>query len=149
MTLFERLEADLAEARRRSDERALAALGLLKSEVVNVSKEAGFKGSIDDALVIGAARREIKRREESAEAFATAGRTGAADRERAAARVLESYLPTQLTDEQLEAELRGIVDDLKPGGPNAFGMVMKEASQRLAGRAEGSRIAGVARRLLG
>ena len=149
MTLFERLEADLAEARRRSDERALAALGLLKSEIVNASKEAGFKGSIDDALVIGAARREIKRREESAEAFTAAGRTGAADRERAAAHVLESYLPQQLTDEQLEAELRRIVDELKPGGSNAFGMVMKEASKRLAGRAEGSRIAGVARRLVG
>lgn len=149
MTLFERLESDLAEARRRSDERALAALGLLKSEVVNTSKEAGFKGSIDDALVIGAARREIKRREESAEAFAAAGRTAAADRERAAARVLESYLPQQLSDEQLEAELRGIVDELKPSGPNAFGMVMRDASKRLAGRAEGSRIAAMARRLVG
>jgi uncharacterized protein YqeY len=149
LTLFERLESDLSEARRRSDQAALAALGLLKSEVVNASKEADFKGSVDDALVIATARKEIKRRQESADAFAGAGREEAAERERAAARVIEVYLPQQLSDEELERELRRIIDDLKPSGPGAFGMVMKDASQKLAGRAEGSRIAATARRLIG
>ena len=140
MSLFQKLETDLAEARRRSDSIALGSLGLLKSEVVNASKEAGFAGSIDDALVIGTVRKEIKRRQESADAYSSAGRTEAAERELAAAEVLKPYLPAQLGP---------VIEEVKPSGPAGFGMVMKEASLRLAGRAVGSDIAATAKRLLG
>lgn len=148
MPLFQQIESDLARARRSSDEVAVASLGLLKSEVVNTSKEAGFTGSIDDSLVIATVRKELKRRQETAEAYDGAGRTEQAARERAAADVLRPYLPAQLSDPELEAELRRIIADVKPDGPAGFGAVMKEASQRLAGRATGSDIAAVARRLL-
>jgi uncharacterized protein YqeY len=149
MGLFQKLESDLAEARRRSDRIALGSLGLLKSEVVNASKEAGFAGYIDDALVIGTVRKEIKRRQESADAYSSAGRTEAAEKELAAAEVLKPYLPAQLSPAELEAELRKVIDDVKPSGPGGFGMVMKEANLRLAGRAAGSDIAATAKRLLG
>jgi len=149
MSLFQKLETDLAEARRRSDSIALGSLGLLKSEVVNASKEAGFAGSIDDALVIGTVRKEIKRRQESADAYSSAGRTEAAERELAAAEVLKPYLPAQLGPAELEAEVRKVIEEVKPSGPAGFGMVMKEASLRLAGRAVGSDIAATAKRLLG
>jgi uncharacterized protein YqeY len=149
MNLFQRLEADLAEARRRSDAVALGSLGLLKSEVVNASKESGFSGSIDDALVIGTVRKEIRRRQESADAYASAGRAEAAQKELAAADVLKPYLPAQLGPAELEAELRKVIEDVKPSGPAGFGMVMKEANNRLAGRAAGSDIAATAKRLLG
>ncbi|TMC13748.1 MAG: GatB/YqeY domain-containing protein [Chloroflexi bacterium] len=148
MSLFQKLETDLAEARRRSDAVALGSLGLLKSEVVNASKEAGFSGSIDDALVIGTARKEIKRRQESAAAYTSAGRTEAAERELAAAEVLKPYLPAQLGPAELEAELRKVIADIEPSGPAGFGQVMKEANLRLAGRASGSDIAATAKRLL-
>jgi uncharacterized protein YqeY len=149
MNLFQRLEADLAEARRRSDAVALGSLGLLKSEVVNASKESGFSGSIDDALVIGTVRKEIRRRQESADAYTSAGRAEAAQKELAAADVLKPYLPAQLGPAELEAELRKVIEDVKPSGPAGFGMVMKEANNRLAGRAAGSDIAATAKRLLG
>jgi uncharacterized protein len=149
MSLFQKIEEDLAGARRRSDEVALASLGLLKSEVVNASKEAGFKGSIDDALVIGVARKELKKRQESAEAYSGAGRAEAAKRELAAAEVIRPFLPAQLSAAELEAELRRIIDEVKPSGPSGFGLVMKEANQRLAGRAAGGEIAATAKRLLG
>src|ERR1700704_3402153 len=130
MSLFQKIEDDLAAARRRSDAVALGSLGLLKSEVVNASKEAGFTGSIDDSLVISVARKELKRRQESADAYAAAGRADAAQR--------------GLGGEALEAELRAIIDEVRPSGPAGFGMVMKEASSRLAGRAAGSDIAATA-----
>jgi len=149
MSLFQKIEDDLADARRRSDQVALASLGLLKSEVVNASKEAGFKGSIDDALVIGVARKELKKRQESADAYSGAGRAEAAERELAAAAVIKSFLPAQLSAGELEAELRQIIDEVKPSGPAGFGMVMKEANQRLAGRAAGGEIAATAKRLIG
>jgi uncharacterized protein len=149
MSLFQKIEDDLAAARRRSDAVALGSLGLLKSEVVNASKEAGFTGSIDDSLVISVARKELKRRQESADAYAGAGRADAAQRELAAAAFVEPFLPAQLSGEALEAELRAIIEEVKPSGPAGFGMVMKQASSRLAGRAAGSDIAATAKRLLG
>lgn len=149
MGLYERIDEDISSARRRSDEVTLAALSVLKSEVVNASKEAVNRGSVDDALVISVARKEIKRRQESAEAFSGAGREESAERERSMASVVAGYLPEQLSQDELEQEVRAIIDQLQPSGPGAFGMVMKEASQRLAGRAEGGQIAATARRLLG
>jgi uncharacterized protein YqeY len=149
MSLFQKLEDDLAAARRRSDAVALGSLGLLKTEVINASKESDFKGEIDDALVIGVARKEIKRRQESADAYTGAGRTEAALREQAAAAVIKPYLPAQMDPAELEAELRKIIAELKPSGPAGFGMVMKQANQRLSGRAAGSEIAAAAKRLLG
>jgi len=149
MSLFQKIEDDLAAARKRSDQVALSSLGLLKSEVVNASKEAGFKGTIDDALVIGVARKEMKRHQESADAYSGAGRADAAQREMEAASFIEPYLPAQLSPAALEIEVQAIIDELKPAGPGAFGMVMKEANRRLAGRAQGAEIAATAKRLLG
>ena len=149
MSLFQKIEDDLAAARRRSDAIALGSLGLLKSEVVNVSKEAGFQGSIDDATVLAVVRKELKRRQESADAYTGAGRPEAAERELAAAAVLKPYLPAQLGPEELEAEIRRVVEEVKPQGPAGFGRVMKEAHLRLAGRATGAEIAATAKRLIG
>jgi uncharacterized protein YqeY len=149
VSLFQRIEDELVNARRRSDAVALGSLGLLKTEVINASKESGFKGQIDDALVIGVARKELKRRQESADAYTGAGRSEEARREQAAAAVLKPFLPAQMEGPELEAELRRIIDELKPSGPAGFGMLMREANQRLSGRAAGSEIAATAKRLLG
>jgi uncharacterized protein YqeY len=147
--LYERVEADLFDARKRRDELALNTLGILKSEVVKATKEPGAAPGIDDQMVVRVVRREVKRREEAAIAYRGAGRHEAAARESREAEILRAYLPAALAPEQLEAEVRQVVADLRPAGPGGFGMVMKEASKRLAGRAEGGEIAAVARRLLG
>lgn len=149
VTLYERIDGDLAEARRRGDEQAVSNLGLLKSEVVKVTKEPGFKGTIDDSLVISTARREVKKHEESAEAYEGAGRTESALKERAAAELIRAYLPAQLSPDALEAELRAIIDEVRPAGPAGFGLVMKAASSRLAGRAQGGDISATVKKLLG
>ena len=149
MNLFQKIEDDLVAARRRSDSVALGSLGLLKSEVINASKESDFKGEIDDSLVISTVRKEIKRRQESADAYSGAGRTDAAEKELEAAAVLRPFLPAQLSAEELEAELERIIAEIQPAGPAGFGMVMKEANRRLAGKAAGSDIAAAAKRLIG
>jgi uncharacterized protein YqeY len=148
VSLFDRLERDLTEARRRRDELALTTLGLLKSEVVRATKEPGA-GAPDDPLVIRVAQRELKRREEAASAFRGGGRTASAEKEEAEAELIRAYLPAALSDEELEAELRSVIAEVKPEGPQGFGQVMKAATARLAGRAEGGRIAATAKRLLG
>jgi uncharacterized protein YqeY len=148
VSFLDQIEADLRSARLRRDDIALAALGLLKTELVSASKEKGRDGEVDDALALRVTRSEVKRREEAAEAFRAAGRGDRADREAAEAAVLTAYLPEPIDDAALEVELRRVIDEVRPAGPQGFGAVMKAATERLRGRADGSRVAQQVRRLL-
>ena len=139
----------MVDARRKRDASALDTLSLLKSEVVRASKESGASGSLDDELVVRVVRREVKKRQEAIDVYRKAGRDDSANREEHEMAILRTYLPAGLSEEQVEAEVRAIIDELKPEpGPKAFGVVMKEATARLAGRAEGAQIAAAARKLL-
>jgi uncharacterized protein len=148
MALFEQIDRDLVTARKERDAVRLAALGLLKSEVVRAAKEPGAGGTGDE-LVIRIIRREVKRREEAAQAYTSAGRQESARKEEAEGEVLRAYLPAAIGDDELERELRAVIDEVRPQGPRDFGAVMKAANARLGGRAEGGRIAAAARRLIG
>ena len=146
--LLEQVESDMHEARKRRDELAVSTLGMLKTELVKATKEPGASATVDDQQGVRVLRREVKRREEAAAAYREAGRAPAAEREAAEAELLRAYLPAELSHAELEAEVRRVIEEVKPEGPGGFGQVMKEASRRLAGRAEGGDIAAVARRLL-
>lgn len=146
--LFERVEAELVAARRRRDEAALGTLSLLKSEIVRASKEPGASASIDDDLVLRLVRREVKRRQEAIDVYQKAGRAESAAREQTEMQILRAYLPAGMTDAEVEAEVRAVIEEVKPDGPKGFGAVMKSATARLAGRAEGAQIAAAARKLL-
>jgi uncharacterized protein YqeY len=148
VTLFERLQSELIDARRRRDQDALTALSLLKTELVRASKEPDAGGTIDDALVQRVARRELKRRQEAADAFRAGGRAESADHEEAEAVVLHTYLPAELSESEIESEVAAVIAELHPEGPQAFGMVMKAATARLGGRAEGGKVAAIAKKLL-
>jgi uncharacterized protein len=148
VALYDRIQIDLVEARRRRDELGLSTLSLLKSELVKASKETGA-GELNDELVQRVARREVKKREEAIEVYRKAGREESAAREEAEMAVLRSYLPAAMSAGEVEAEVQAVIDELKPDGPKAFGAVMKAATARLAGRAEGAQVAAAARKLLG
>ena len=148
MALYDRIQSDLVEARRRRDDLGLSTLSLLKSELVKASKETGA-GALDDELVQRVARREVKKREEAIDVYRKAGREESAVREEAEMAVLRGYLPAAMSMDQVEAEVQAVIDELKPEGPKAFGAVMKAATARLAGRAEGNQVAAAARKLLG
>lgn len=149
VALYDRIQAELVESRRRRDDVTLDTLALLKSELVKASKESAAGGKIDDELVVRLARKEVKRREEAIEVYRKAGREDSARREEAEMVVLRSYLPAAMAEADVEAEVAAVIALLKPEGPKGFGMVMKEASARLAGRAEGAQVAAAARKLLG
>jgi uncharacterized protein len=149
VALYDRVQSEMVDARRQRDEVALGTLSLLKSELVRASKAGGAGGRIDDDLVMRVARKEVKRREEAIEVYRKAGRDDAARREEAEMHVLRGFLPAAISDQEIEAEVRAVIDEIKPDGPKGFGLVMKAATARLAGRADGNQIAGVARRLLG
>jgi len=148
VALYDRVQSEMVDARRRRDDIALGTLSLLKSELVKASKEGGA-GKIDDDLVVRITRKEVKRREEAIEVYRKAGREESARREEAERAVLRGFLPATMSEQDVEAEVRAVIAELKPDGPKAFGAVMKAATARLAGRAEGQQIASAARKLLG
>ena len=148
VALYDRLQTELVDARKRRDELTLNTLSLLKSEVVRATKEAGAGGSIDDSLVERVVRKEVKRRQDAIEAYRKGGRQEAARREETEMALLRGYLPAAMSDEQVESEVRAVIAELKPDGPKAFGAVMKAATARLAGRADGGQVAAAARKLL-
>jgi uncharacterized protein YqeY len=149
VSIYDRIQAELVESRRRRDSVTLDTLSLLKSELVKASKESGAGGRIDDELVVRLARKEVKRREEAIDVYRKAGRADSARREEAEMEVLKTYLPAAMSEHDVEAEVAAVIAHLKPEGPKGFGMVMKEATARLAGRAEGAQVAAAARKLLG
>lgn len=148
MALFDQIERDLVTARKQRDLTSLDTLGLLKSEVVNAGKEPGAASSADDELVLAIIRREVKRREEAAQAFSAGGRPESARKEEAEAEVLRAYLPAQIGDQDVEREVAAVIAELGASSPRDMGAVMKAATPRLAGRAEPGRIAAAARKLL-
>jgi uncharacterized protein YqeY len=148
VALYDRIQSELIEARRKRDEVGLSTLSLLKSELVKASKETGA-GALDDDLVVRVARKEVKRREEAIDVYRKAGREESARREEAEMAVLRGYLPAAMSAGEVESEVRAVIAELKPEGPKAFGAVMKAATARLAGRAEGAQVAAAARKLLG
>jgi uncharacterized protein YqeY len=149
VALYDRVQSEMVSARMRRDDVALDTLALLKSELVRASKEGGNSGKIDDELVMRVARKEVKRREEAIDVYRKAGREESAKREEAEMTVLRGFLPAAMSDQELEAEVRAVIAEVKPEGPKGFGLVMKAATARLAGRADGNQVAAVARRLLG
>ena len=99
---------------------------------------------------LGALRgvKKVKQRKESAEIYKSNNRPELADNELAEAAVIEEYLPKQLSEEELENELRAIIAETGATGPAQMGKVMGVASKRLAGRAEGKAINAAVRRIL-
>jgi uncharacterized protein YqeY len=91
---------------------------------------------------------EAKRRREAAEAFAAAGRDEQAAAERAEGVILDGYLPAQLSDEEIATMVAAVIDETGASGMAAMGQVMKALTPRIAGRADGARVAAEVRRRL-
>jgi uncharacterized protein YqeY len=92
--------------------------------------------------------REAKKRREAAEAFRSGGATSRAERELAEGGVLDAYLPQQLSDDELTGLVRDVVAETGASGPQAMGTVMKAVGPKVAGRAEGGRVAAAVRAAL-
>jgi uncharacterized protein len=152
-TLKEQLRTDLTAAMKARDELVKATLRMTLTAIGN-AEVAGTKArELDDAEVIKVITKEAKKRVESAEAFAAAGREELAAKERAEGEVLARYLPTQLSDDELAAIAHTAVEETaaelgEQPGPRQMGQVMKKATAAAAGRAEGGRVAAAVKALL-
>jgi len=148
-TLKAQLEADLRDAMKARDELVTSTLRMAIAAVRNAEVAGKQARELADDEVLAVLTKEAKKRREAADAFAGAGRAEAAEKEQAEEKVLERYLPKQLTDEEI-GEL--VAAALAEGGfteKSQMGPAMKAAQSAVAGRAEGGRVAAEVRKQLG
>lgn len=139
--LKDRLRSDLTTAMKARDELRAATLRMVLTAVTNAEVAGAAARELSDDEVVAVLTREAKKRREAAEAFTAGERPELAERERAEAGVLADYLPEQLAADQLSALVAAAIVETGAEGPRAMGQVMKAVTPRVAGRADGGRVA--------
>ncbi len=134
----QRIQEDLKTAMKAKDSVALATLRALKAAMTNASIEKGGLGTpLDDSEVIALIRKQIKQRQDSIEQFQKAGRTELAATETAEMHILEQYLPSPLSPQEITDAVLQAIADTGASGKADMGKVMKLLQERTAGRADG------------
>ena len=146
--LKERLRTDLNAAIRARDQVRLRTLRMVLTSITNEEVSGDTARELSDDEVVKVLTREARKRREAAEAFESAGRAEQAAAERAEGDVLAGYLPAQLADDELTAIVSAAIAETGATGMPGMGTVMKAVTPRVAGRADGARIAAEVRRQL-
>jgi uncharacterized protein len=146
--LKDRLRADLNAAMRARDQVRMRTLRMALSSITNEEVAGASARQLSDDEVMKVLTREARKRREAAEAFGAAGRADQAAAERAEGEVLAGYLPAQLSDDELSALVAAAIAETGASGMSGMGQVMKALTPRIAGRADGARVAAEVRRRL-
>ena len=146
--LKERLRADLNAAMRARDQVRMRTLRMALTSITNEEVAGASARDLSDEEIVKVLTREARKRREAAEAFGAAGREQQAAAERAEGEVLADYLPAQLSDGELTALVSTAIAETGASGMQGMGQVMKMLTPRVAGRADGARVAAEVRRQL-
>jgi uncharacterized protein YqeY len=146
--LKDRLRSDLTAAMKARDEVTVRTLRMALTSVTREEVAGATARELSDDEVLTVLTREAKRRREAADAFAAAGRDEQAAAERAEGAVLDAYLPAQLGDAELGELVTAAIEETGASTPRDMGQVMKVLTPRVAGRAQGGRVAAEVRRRL-
>ena len=144
--LTEKIRADLTAAMKAQEKDRLSTLRMLQSALKNEQINAGHELSDEEAMSV--IRKAVKQRQDSIEQYSNAGRTELADKERSEMDLLKTYLPAEMSEAELESGLREIIASTGAQSKKDMGKVMKEATARFKGRADGKKIQEVVSRLL-
>lgn len=148
MDLFERVSADIKAAMLAKDKVRLETLRGIKKEFLEAKTAKGADGELSDDTAIRIMTKMVKQRRETAEIYSSQNRPELAQNELAEAAVIEEYLPRQLSEEELVAELKKIIEQTGAISAKEMGKVMGVASKALAGRADGKAISAKVKELL-
>lgn len=146
--LKEQLRADLSAAMRARDQVRMRTLRMALTAITNEEVAGDTARELSDDDVLKVLAREAKKRREAADAFGSAGRAEQAAAEQAEGEVLAGYLPAQLGDDELAGLVAEVIAETGATGMPAMGQVMKAVTPRVAGRADGARVAAEVRRRL-
>ena len=148
MDLFEKINADIKSAMLAKDQVRLETLRGIKKEFIESKTAKGGDGTLSDDVATKILVKMVKQRKESASIYASQNRADLSENELAEAAVIEEYLPKQLSEEELTAELQKIIAEVGATSAKEMGKVMGVASKALAGRAEGKAISAKVKELL-
>jgi uncharacterized protein YqeY len=138
-TIRERLDADLKDAMRSKEELKLSVIRMAKSAIKYKEVEDTNK-VLDEDGILSVLTSMLKQRRDSIEQYRAGGRNDLAEKEEKELAIIQAYLPAQLSAEQLAAEVRQAIAEVKATGPKDMGQVMKVVTPKLKGKAEGKHI---------
>ncbi|MGB3682784.1 MAG: GatB/YqeY domain-containing protein [Rubrobacteraceae bacterium] len=146
MSLAEQIQRDTKEAMKSRDRTRVEALRMLGAALQNAEIEAG--NPLEEAEEQAVLRRQLKQREESAEAYRKAGREERAGRESAEAEIVRGYLPAPLSADELGRIVDQAIEDTGASGMKDMGAAMGRATALAGGQAEGRELAALVRNRL-
>lgn len=138
MSFQAQIDQDLKEAMKARQTERLAVIRMLKSALKHASIEkGGMDYVLDDASALAVVRKELKKRQDSIEGFEKGNRPELAAKEKSEAEILSAYLPQPLSAEETAALVTSVIAELGATSKAQMGAVMKLATERAAGRADG------------
>jgi uncharacterized protein YqeY len=149
MSLFDTVSEDLKKAMLAREKDRLEALKAVKSAFLLARTEPGSNGELTSDTEMKIIRKLVKQRRESADIYRQQGRPELAEKELLEAAVIEQYLPAQMSEDELIAALKAIIERLGADSPAHMGKVMGAATKELAGKVEGKTISAHVKQLLG
>lgn len=147
MGLVEKINNDMKESMKARDEVRLSAIRMLKAAIKNREIEKGSPPTDDD--VVSVVSSMIKQRRDSVEQYEKGGRRDLAEKEEAEIRVLEGYLPAQLSEDEIVGIIKEAVAEAGASSPSEMGKVMKLVMPRVKGKADGKLVNQKVKELLG
>ena len=148
MNLFDQVSNDIKSAMLAKDKVRLEALRGIKKEFLEAKTAKGADGELTDDMAMKILAKMVKQRKESAQIYTEQNRPDLAEPELAEAAVIETYLPKQMTEEELTEALKAIIAQVGATTPQEMGKVMGVATKQLAGRADGRAISAKVKELL-
>ena len=148
MNLFDQVSNDIKSAMLAKDKVSLEALRGIKKEFLEAKTAKGADGELTDDMAMKILAKMVKQRKESAQIYTEQNRPDLAEPELAEAAVIETYLPKQMTEEELTEALKAIIAQVGATTPQEMGKVMGVATKQLAGRADGRAISAKVKELL-
>jgi len=149
MEMFDRISNDIKDAMKAKDKVRLETLRNIKKVFLEAKTAPGANDTLTDDAAMKIMQKLVKQGKDSATLYAEQGRADLAEAELAQVAVIETYLPKQMSAEELEVALRAIIAEVGAEGPKDMGKVMGTATKKLAGLAEGRAISAKVKELLG
>lgn len=148
MSLKQQIDNDIKAAMLAKNKEELTALRGVKSMILLAETEKGGSGDLSSDIENKLLMKAAKQRKESAEIFQKEGREDLAKKELFEFEVISRYLPKQLSEEEVTAELKKIIEQVGAKGPQDMGKVMGTATKQLAGKADGKMISELVKKIL-
>ncbi len=149
MSLKTKIEGEIKQAMLNRDKERLTPLRAIKALILLAESEKGASDGVSEDVEMKLLIKAAKQRKDSLEIYKEQNRPDLAEKEASELKVIEEFLPQQMSEEQLETELRELILQVGATGPQDMGKVMGVATKKFAGKADGKAISMLTKKILG